>query len=77
MPQHIKEKEKINGVSSAATVMGGGTDQGGMTPFPALIFRFFDLQAGVDDRSTPVTMRHIATETSRLTVCIVIISQSC
>jgi hypothetical protein len=39
MPQHIKEKEKINGVSSAATAMGGGTDQGGMTPFPALIFR--------------------------------------
>jgi hypothetical protein len=32
MPQHIKEKEKINGVSSAATAMGGGTEQGGMTP---------------------------------------------
>jgi hypothetical protein len=30
MPQHIKEKEKINGVSSAATAMGGGTEQEGM-----------------------------------------------
>jgi hypothetical protein len=39
MPQHIKEKEKINGVSSAATAMGGGTNRGGMTPFPVLIFR--------------------------------------